>query len=228
VLRQNEPESLGGLLGLVLSFPCIYTHRSAPSSPHLLSLSCASRERVDKKGRKLSPQPISPLPPEARTKAEPGCSSSERLGRGLRLTKTLARDRPSDVRSPSPLVNIMDAGIRRDPRPVPRRDPRAIVVRSPPRPCRWSPVESLCFTTVSKSGFFTMVVAPDSRRIVHSIGRGCFNHGAISLGVCAAGITIGCGKKNGGALDGICAARIRLGYRLVPVVVWHRDRIQRT
>nr|ACN28393.1 unknown [Zea mays] len=43
----------------------------------------------------------------------------------------------------------MDAGIRRDPRPVPRRDPRAIVVRSPPRPCRWSPVESLCFTTVA-------------------------------------------------------------------------------
>jgi hypothetical protein len=146
----------------------------------------------------------------------------------VRLTKTLARDRASNVRSPSPLVNITNTGIRRDPRPVPQWDPRAIVIRSPPQRCRWSPVESLCCTAVSKSGSFTMVVAPDSHRIVHSIGRGCFNHGAISLGVCAAGITIGCGKKNGGALDGICAARIRLGYRLVPVVVWHRDRIQRT
>jgi hypothetical protein len=36
------------------------------------------------------------------------------------------------------------------------------------------------------------------------------------------------GKKNGGALDGICAARIRLGYRFVSVNLWRRDRIQRT
>jgi hypothetical protein len=45
VLRRNKPESPGGLLGLVLSFPCIYTRQSTPSSPHLLSLSRASRER---------------------------------------------------------------------------------------------------------------------------------------------------------------------------------------
>jgi hypothetical protein len=39
---------------------------------------------------------------------------------------------------------------------------------------------------------------------------------------------VGRGKKNGGALDGICAARIRLGYRFVLVDLWRRDRIQRT
>jgi hypothetical protein len=36
---------------------------------------------------------LSPLPPETRTKDEPGCSSSVWLGRGLSLTKTLARFR---------------------------------------------------------------------------------------------------------------------------------------
>ena len=40
-LHRNKPESLGGLLALVLNFLSIYRRRSAPSSPHLLSLSRA-------------------------------------------------------------------------------------------------------------------------------------------------------------------------------------------